>query len=97
MEQQPLTPDDEKIDFLVTVCGQLADILKDPTGASSAGPRKDMTSEARSEARQAAYTDLLSCIDTLAACAQFYCGYSAAINIADKLHSNEQAQQPTTK
>lgn len=77
--------DNDKIDLLVSICGRLADILKDPT---EGGTRKDMSAEARSEARTHAHDDLLGCVDTLASFAQFYHGYFEALNIASKLHLN---------
>lgn len=75
----------DKIDLIVTVCGRLADILKDPT---EGGAHKEMSSEARNTARADAHYDLTKCIDTLASCASFHYGYFDVVNIAHKLQIN---------
>lgn len=81
----------DKIDLIVTVCGRLADILKDPT---EGGQHKDMSSESRNQARADAHYDLTKCIDTLSSCASFCHGFCDILSIAQKLHINNEDETP---
>jgi hypothetical protein len=70
-----------KIDVIVMVCHKCADILKDPTF----GGTKELTSEARTHARESAYEDIVTAVETLAAIANFNEGFFDIVNIANKL------------
>lgn len=72
---------ESKIDLITTVSHKCADILKDPT----LGGARELSAEARTIAREDAYDDLLTCIDSLAAIASFNEGFFDIVNIASKL------------
>jgi hypothetical protein len=72
---------DSKIDLIILVAQKCADILKDPTF----GGTKDLSSEARTNAREEAYEDLLNSINCLGELATFNEEFFDVVNIANKL------------
>lgn len=76
----------ERIDNIVAVSHKLAELLKDPTTGMDHIAKKEMSPDARREARDAAHDDLITCIDTLAAAGHYHEGYLEVINIAQRLH-----------
>lgn len=80
---------EDKIELIIQVCHKCADILKDPTEGGS----KDLSAELRTQAREDAYDDLMTAIDTLASCAQYHDGFFDIINIASKLKLNNVGQK----
>ena len=71
---------EDKIELIAATSRELAELLKDPTK----GGLIQMTSEQRNEAREEIYEDLCTCIDTLAAGAEFHHGIFDVIHIASK-------------
>lgn len=74
----------EKIELISETCRCLADLLKDPTKGGS----ESLTSEQRTELREEVHGELILCIDTLAAAAEFHSGISEIVNIAAKRLGN---------
>ena len=87
----------ERIENTVTVSHKLADLLRDPTAGLDHEAKKAMSAEARKEARDGAYDDLMTCIDTLAAAGHFHDGYLEVINIAQRIHVELPAADESTE
>jgi len=75
---------DDKIALIVDTCHKCADVLKDPT----VGGTVELTAEKRNEAREEAYEELITCIDVLAAAAEYHNGFFDILNIANKYKSH---------
>jgi hypothetical protein len=73
---------EDRIQIISDVCEKCANILKDPTH----GGKLDLDSNARTQAREDAYEDLMTAINTLCAVAEYNEGFFDVVNIAKKLH-----------
>jgi hypothetical protein len=78
--------DDSKIDFIVEIATQVADLLRDPT----LGGQREIKGDERNTLRESYHEDLTTCINALASCAHYHTGIFDIISIASKLH--EQAK-----
>lgn len=89
MDSNPNIEDDDKIELIVNICHKLAAILKDPTESG----KKDLSADLRTQAREEAHDELLTCVDVLASFAQFNHGFFDVLNIAGKYKHNVNIKQ----
>lgn len=72
---------DARIELLVNLAHNLAELLKDPT----LGGKKEMTAEQRNLARESAYTNLLTTIDGLESAAYFQSAINDCFVISEEI------------
>lgn len=84
-----------RVDIIATLAARLADLLRDPTDGGKralAVAAKTTDADKRAAARDDIHCDLMTCIDTLVANAQYNAGVFDVLSIVEKYRDDKPAE-----